>query len=91
MSNIKRIGVLQTRLDVTPKYRIGQVVVFDGDRGRIDTIFADLQSAMDCFIVPPNWYEMQTKKPKTLKTGYWYGVVLTRGAVLVGEDDVVHA
>ena len=72
-----------------PKFRLGQPVVdYFGRRGVVHTVYANFASVLNSFTVPENWYEMQRPPPKTSKKGFWYAVVLDRGDVLVGEDDL---
>lgn len=89
MTNAKRLNELAMLPKSAPKYLLGQVVVEPyGASGRIDAIYADLQSALDSFVIKPGWYEQLEKKPKAPKTGIWYGVILLDGSVIAGEDDL---
>lgn len=73
-----------------PKFALGATVREPhGGIGAIAEIYADFAAALDSLIVEDDWYDLQSIRPKTPKTGIWYGVVLLDGAVLVGEDDLV--
>lgn len=78
--------------DHVPKFRPGQRVSGRGHVGVIDSIYANLDAAIGSFIVPEGWYERLSieshGKPKAPKRGFWYGIVLEEGAVLLGEDDI---
>ena len=76
--------------DRTPKFKLGQRVIERyGSLGVIDVVYANFASAVNALAVPSGWYEMQTRPPKTPKSGFWYSVVLDEaGAVLAGEDDL---
>ena len=64
----------------------------EGFVGRVDTIYADYWAALDVFIVPPGWFEMQNVKPLT-KDQIFYGLTALdgSGAILAGENDVEEA
>jgi hypothetical protein len=86
-TNVNRMEQLQ--LCKPPKYRPGQKIVEPyGEAGVIDVVYADLEAAIDAFVIKEGWYETQEKKPKTPKSGIFYGVVISYGACLVGEDDL---
>lgn len=72
----------------TPKFWPGQRVRGRGHVGVIDSIYANLNAAIGALIIPEGWYELQEVKPNTSKSGFWYGVILVEGAVLLGERDL---
>lgn len=80
--------VLRDVGDRVPKFRLGQWVQGREHAGVIYIIYANLDAAIGSLTIPEGWYEMQEAPPKTPKSGFWYGVVLREGAVLLGEDDV---
>ena len=87
--NNVRIRELTTSRCGPPRFTFGSIVREPyGSEGAIDVVYADYQAALDAFIIRKGWYEAQERPLKTPKTGYWYGVVLSTGAVLVGEDDL---
>jgi hypothetical protein len=86
--NQKRVRELASRRR-RPKFELGQLVREPhGSVGAIDKIFADFESVLDDLCFPHDWYELQERRPRTPKSGVWYGVILEDGAVLVGEDDL---
>ena len=72
------------------KFELGQEVreVRLNRVGRIDAIYGDLQAAIDGFAIPRNWYQMQEVPPLSKPSSMWYSIVLHRGAILVGQDDL---
>lgn len=90
MSNRAVIAkILRDVGDRAPKFRPGQRVTAKGFAGVINVIYANTQSAIDTFVIQEDWYERLAVKPKTPKSGFWYGVILEdAGAVLLGEDDM---
>lgn len=100
MSNRTAIDkILRDVGDRVPRFRLGQRVrgAARGRRGHagvIDSIYANLNSAIASFIVSEGWYEQLHPPPNPTQSGrrpqdgFWYGVVLEEGAVLLGEDDI---
>ena len=86
--NDARLAELRT-LCRPPRFSPGELVVDrQGNAGRIDAIFADLQAAIDARAVPAGWYGMQVARPSTLPFRQWFSVILEDGAILAGEDDL---
>jgi hypothetical protein len=74
-----------------PKYMPGIEVDTDQGRGIIDSIYADYDAVLSTLMIRPGWYEQLARPPRTPKSGFWYGVVLSDGDILVGEDDMALA
>jgi len=91
MSDAARVRALAKNVR-KPKFALGQPVVDPHDeRGAVDAIYADLQSAEDAGVVDDaaSFLKAQEKRPKSKKTDLWYSVVCeTGGQVLVGEADL---
>ena len=90
-TNAERMVSITRRYAARPgcPYDPGVSVQTPHGRGVVDTVYFDLQSAIDSFVVPPNFFAMQRTPPKSSPTdSYWYGVILNQGAVLVGHDDI---
>ncbi len=81
----QRLEQIATR-DISLGDLLAARVRVDGEFGRVDAIFIDLQAAIDCGLVDANWYGQHIGK--TTKSRRWYSVVLPHGAVLVGHDDL---
>jgi hypothetical protein len=79
-TNTQRVRELSMRPRL-PKFHLGQLVrePYHGEIGAVDKIFADLEAAYDTGNIPNDWYEQQSKPPKTPKGGVWYGVPVRRG------------
>ncbi len=91
--NVARIRALSWRKRA-PRYALGQLVREPhGQVGAVDCIFADLEAVEQSSIILDvgRWYEKLSIRPKTLKSGIWYSVVLPGGACVVGEDDLTEA
>lgn len=83
------LNVLVAAAAQPQEYALGEEVVEPGgERGVVDVVYLTLDSAINAFAVPPDWYELQSPKPATPKSGIWYSVVLRSGSVLVGQDDL---
>ena len=78
-----------------PKFRLGELVhnPLDPDRGAgaIVAIYFDLASAMNAGVIGSDWYAGLRLRPKTPREGVWYSIVLGKGAILAGEDDLRRA
>jgi hypothetical protein len=92
--NRQRVLKLASRVR-RPKFRLGELVhnPRDPDRGAgaIDAIYMSLASAINSGVVRSDWYAGLRLRPKTPRTGVWYSVVLGKGAILAGEDDLRRA
>ena len=81
-----RLAVASSRAQT---YALGTPVVEPyGESGIVDAVFLTLEAAIAQASIPTDWYELQEKKPVTPKDGIWYSVVLRKGVVLVGQDDL---
>ena len=89
MTNAERMKYLASHRRA-PKFAMGALVRDRHGRvGVVDTIFADIDAAIDKGHVGDDWYDLQTLRSRTPKTGIWYAVILVDGAVFAGEDDLV--
>jgi hypothetical protein len=82
MTNRERIMDLSSRCRSPVREAHGEI-------GVIETIYADLISAVDARVVLLDWYDIQSIRPQTPKEGIWYHVILPEGTVLAGEDDLL--
>lgn len=73
-----------------PRFLLGALVREPhGSVGAVTDIYADLEAAQDAGMIDDEWYGAQSIKPRTPKSGIWYGVIIPDGAVLAGEEDLV--
>lgn len=89
--NTVRVNQLRERCGF-PRFSLGAAVRDSyGNTGRVDAVYADLAAAVDSAAVSRDWYEVQSRKPKTPKESRWYSIVTNDGAILAGEDDLESA
>lgn len=89
--NTPRVNQLRERHGM-PRFALGAAVRdTHGNVGRVDAVYADLAAAVDSAAVGRDWYEVQSRRPKTPKESRWYSIVTNDGAILAGEDDLESA
>jgi len=90
-----RIDDIRARVgDRVPAFRLGQTVIAHRLKGpsigTIDAIFVDYEAALESRAICDGWYETQDVVPATPKDGlFWYSIILSTGAVLQGELDLM--